>query len=222
MGERATGVRRLETRRQTRALGAAASVVGVACMLLYPLSPAAAIPGSDPLAYGGFETVHPVIVYCSAIAGPVLLTWGAFAVRQRTRRPLTPRRTLLALLLSVLGSVAGVARYTHEWVQATPFVAGATQPTTVDPSVSEIVLREVTGTQFIALAAVSAMVVGSVAARRGWRDALVSTLLPIGFTALLLSDISEIGATVTTVLLTAVVAIVPFTIGYIATRSDPE
>ncbi|OVE83633.1 hypothetical protein B2G88_14470 [Natronolimnobius baerhuensis] len=192
-------------------------VIGIACMMAYPLSPADVIPGSDSLPYGGIRSAHPFVVYTSAIAGPILLTWGAFAMRQQTRRPLTPRRSLLALLLSVLVSVAGIARYTYEWVQETPFVAGDTQPTTVDPSVSEIVLREVTGTQFIALTAVSAMIVGSVATRRGRRDAFVSALLPIGFALLLLSPISRIETGVTTFVGTAAMAIVPFSIGYLAT-----
>ena len=163
-------------------IGALVSFVGVGCVLLYPLAPADTIPGSYPLNHSdGIESSHPLVVYLSVVGGPMLLTWGAFTLRHRTLTPLTPRRTLLAPLLGLLGIVAGVGRFTYEWVRMTPFEVTHDIDSTseiVDPSVLEIVQREFTGVQLVALAAILAMAVGAVAARRGWRGAIVSALVP--------------------------------------------
>lgn len=215
-------VRQRIERRRVRSIGFALAFVGVCLFVVYPLAPAEILPGSYRIhSSGALESSHPVVVYLSTVGGPVLLVWGLFVFRSGNRRPLTPRRTLLAPVLSALGSIAGVGRFTYEWMTATPFVSGATQPTTVNPPVSEIVLLELTGVQFVALAAVSAMVVGAIAARRRWPSTLVSALLPAGFVALALADAWQFSATATeTVLGTAVLAAVPFAVGYVATRPD--
>lgn len=221
MDETGAARQRIE-RRRVQSIGFVLAFIGVCLLVVYPLAPAEIIPGSYPIhSSGALESSQPVVVYLSTVGGPVLLVWGLFVFQSGNLRPLTPSRTLLAPVLSALGSIAGVGRFTYEWLTATPFVSGATQPTTVDPPVSEIVLLELTGVQFVALAAVSTMVVGAIATRRGWRSTIVSALLPTGFVALALADIWQFSATVTEVFLgTAVLAVVPFAVGYVATRSD--
>lgn len=207
---------------RVQSVGLILSFIGICLLLVYPLAPAEIIPGSYSIhSSGALESSHPPIVYLSAVGGPVLFTWGIFAYQDGCISPLTPVRTLLALVLSVIGIIAGVGRFTYEWMEATPFISGATQPTVVDLSVSEIVLLELSGVQFIALAAVSAMVVGSIAAQRGWRSTIVSALLPAGFATLALADIWQLSSTATEVFFgTAALAVVPFAVGYVATRSD--
>lgn len=201
------------------AFGVLAGFVGVGCLLVYPLAPAETIPGSDPFhSSGAIGVSDPLVVYFSVIGGSMLLTWSVFALRHRTLTPLTPRRVLLAPLLSVLGIGAGVGRFTYEWVRATPFVWGDAEQTTADPSLLEIVLFELTGVQFVALAAVSAMVVGAVAARRGHRATIASALLPPAFVVLAAVWDAHIPTTLE-VFLTLLLAIVPFTVGYITTHS---
>ncbi|MCU4743669.1 hypothetical protein [Natronoglomus mannanivorans] len=206
-----------------------ASVVGMGLLLVYPSVPVETIPGSDPIhPAGALESSHPLVVYLSAVSGPVVLVWGMFVFRYQNLTPLTPGRALLAPVLSVLGIVAGIGRFTYEWIQATPFDAvhrferdGTVEAETIDPSVLEIVLRELTGVQFVALAAVSAIVVGAVAARHSWRDATVVALLPIGFVAVSLADVWDFDATLPTVLLgTTALASIPFAVGYVATRPE--
>ncbi|MCU4971871.1 hypothetical protein OB955_03850 [Halobacteria archaeon AArc-m2/3/4] len=186
---------------------------------MYPLAPAETIPGSDPFhSSGAIGVSDPLVVCFSVIGGSMLLTWSVFALRHRTLTPLTPRRVLLAPLLGILGIGAGVGRFTYEWTRATPFVWGDSEQTTADPSLLEIVLLEFTGVQFVALAAVSAMVVGAVASRRDHRATIASVLLPLAFVVLAVVWDGHTPITHDLFLMVSF-AIVPFTVGYLATHS---
>lgn len=214
-------LRRLEPR-LARVCGVVAAVVGLGLLLVYPLArpvvyplaPVEWIPGSARV----FAATHPLVVYASAVGGAMLLTWGVFAVRYRTRSPLTSRRVLLAPVLSVLCLVGGIAVFTYEWVRGMPVGWCATEPPT-EFTPSQIVRIELGPPQFAALAAISAMVVGTIAARRGWRYAAASALVPA--TLIVGSSIryDALGGAELLVFL-AVVAGLPFAVGYGGARLD--
>lgn len=201
-----------------RTLGLLASIAGATGLLLYPLWLAGVVPGSDRIPPGLPEASHPLVVYLGVVGGSILLTWGVFTARHRTVASLTPRRSLLALPVALLGIAAGVVVFVAQWTGTVPLDLEG-NPGAFDPSSLEIVLIEVTAVQFVALAAVSATFVGTVVARRGRRTAAASAGLPIAFLAL--------GAawgpqTLLSPAFIAVVALlaIPFAVGYAATRSQ--
>ncbi|OVE83395.1 hypothetical protein B2G88_13120 [Natronolimnobius baerhuensis] len=158
------------------------AIVGLALLLvyplarpvMYPLAPAEWIPGYSH----SLEPTHPFVVYVSAIGGALLVTWGVFAVRHRAVAPLTVRRALLAPVLGLFAIGAGVAVFTYEWIHGLP-IGWWTAEAPLEFHASQVVHAELGVPQFGALAAVLAMVVGTVAARHGWHRAVVWALLPV-------------------------------------------
>lgn len=201
-------------------IGFLTAVIGLAITLGY----AATVLSRENFPVGVPLPTSPVPVYISVIVGPVLLTWGVFAVRHQTLTPLTLRRALVAPLLSLLGTAAGIIVFVIEVTAETPIEIPSDTSrgsTTYDPSILELVRWEFTGVQVLALVAVSGLVVGTVIARKGWRAGAASAALPAAFAAVLLADWwrlelrPEIAVTVL-----AVLAVPPLAVGYFA--ASPE
>lgn len=204
-----------------RVLGAVASVVGLGCLLVYPLAvpvvyplaPVEVLPGPDPAV---FEATHPFVVYCSAVGGAMVGTWGVFALRHRTLTPLTERRALLAPLSSLLSIVAGIGVFTYAWTREQPIGWCATEPP-ADFSVPQIVHIEIASAQPVALAAISSMIVGVIASERGWRRAAASAVLPIGLVIVAVVWQPRVLSALELLFL-VVLASVPFSVGYATAR----
>lgn len=202
----------------TRRIGLRAVLAGLAVASLYP---AAIILRAETARFGLPEAVAGYVVLLSAALGPLLLAWGVLAMRRRSLAPLTARSALLVPLLSVLASAVGVAAFTYEWARATPFVVPSDtggEPHTFDLPLQEIVWMQFTSIHVVALAISAAAFVGVVTARRGWRAGLASALLPASVTAISVGpwwDSAIPAAEV--VLVTTVLATIPFAAGYAAT-----
>ncbi|NGM70029.1 hypothetical protein G6M89_13615 [Natronolimnobius sp. AArcel1] len=205
-----------------RVIGLLATVVGLCCVLVYPLAlpivyplvPSALVPGNNLALFG---PTHPLVVHFSAIVGPILLTWGLFAVRYRTRAPMTVRRAVLAPLLSLFSLGGGVAVFTYTWARGMPVGWCAAEPQT-QFSVSQIMHVEVAIAHFAALSAVSMVVVGAVAARHELRIALASVVVPAVIVVFGFVWQSSVPPLLEFALL-VVFASIPFAIGYVTTRT---
>lgn len=210
-----------------RALGLLASVLGIGFLMAYPLAPAEAIPGSHQVhSSGAIEASHPLVVYCSVIGGSMLLTWGVFALRFRTVTPLTPRRAFLAPLIGIGAIVAGVGRFTYEWLQAMPFEAvhaihrdGTVESTTWELSVLETVQMELTVVQFVALASISMTVTGAIATKHDRRRTVASALVPFVIVGFGIGWTSQFPSALEALFLAVLVGI-PFSIGYVTTQPE--
>lgn len=205
-----------------RVAGALAALIGAAALLVYTLY----------LPYSTGRTPVPelrsgIVVWTSTVVGPLLLTWGWFAMRNRTVSPLTPRRALLVPVLSCLASIGGIARFAYGWLQATPFES--TLPTgaedrTIDPSVVEIVRMEFGSLHVFTLVTVAFTVVGTVSARGGRRSTLASVALPLGMlaigtgVAILLDDVNGFLPSLLEIGTIAVLACLAFGVGYLAAK----
>lgn len=168
-----------------RRAGVLAALLGVALALLYPVS----VLLRNDAGHAGLPTPGAgYIGLASAVLGPLLLTVGVFGLRHRSYRPLTERRSLLAPLLSLLVSTAGIGAYTAEWRWKTPAQFPPDNlgegPQTIQPSVMELVGAEADIAHLFALAATVWIVVGAVTARRGWLAGLATAVPPAAGLAL--------------------------------------
>ncbi|WEL16438.1 hypothetical protein SVXHr_0253 [Halorhabdus sp. SVX81] len=197
-------------------VGVVAVLVGMGSSFLYPLVVAGLLPGIEQIASTAPRSSHPFVVYLSVIPGPILLTWGAFAYVDDEYTPLTPRRALAALVPVLVSVCLGVSLFAARWTGATPtdIEGQARAPLTL----VEALQVELTAVQFVALAAVSAMVVGSVAATRDRWTALATGAVPLGLVVAGLAWGPQ-HLTPSTVPLVAATMAIPFGIGYVATRS---
>lgn len=191
-----------------------ALLVGLVLLLWYPLSEPR-VEANVPLPRGG-----PVI-WVSIVAGALLVTWGGFAIRDRRRRPFTVPRALVALGLGVLCAAAGLARFALTWARMTPIEVwepGSPEPRMLDPALTEILLREFGDLHVVSLAALSAVVVGTVTARRGRRAGAASLVLPAGILALALVHSGQSLPPTRLLGGTAVLASIAFAVGYYAAK----
>jgi len=99
-----------EFTRWTRLAALLAAAVGIGLLAVLP-----AQYGSLPVDLS--LSMQAVVLYASAVAGPLLLAWGAFTFWDGTHRSLTTRRLLLALALSTAVIVFTQLRY---WTLAVP------------------------------------------------------------------------------------------------------
>lgn len=201
-----------------RGYGLLSVFVGIGVLAIYPLAVLDLVAAGQTLSGGVPEATFPPVVYLSVVAGSVLGTWGAFVARERSLTPLTTRRAFLAPLLGGLATVAGIATFAARWLRGTPTNLEG-QP--YELPMLEIVRLEFTGVQLIALAGVSAIVVGTTLARRGRRAAAVIAVLPVALTALAHSDrlLFDPNPMLTVPVLVAL-SIVPFLVGYVGADTE--
>lgn len=198
-------------------LGLAAALLGVGCLLAYPLTVMGVVPWSKEAPPGRPYPTHPLLIYFGVVTGSILLTWGTSSVRGGTVRPLTPRRALVAVLSSVVTLAVGLAVFTYRWA-GTPRIdlEGNVLPPL---DLAQIVQLELQSIQFVALAGVSALYVGTKAARDGWRPTLASAALPVGLFALgVVWPPLPRGPGVAAIM--TVLAVGPSAVGYAAARRD--
>lgn len=200
-----------------RTVGLAAALVGVGCLLAYPLTVIGVVPWASEVPPGLPETTHPLLIYFSVVAGSVLLTLGTFAIRGGTVRPLTPRRALVAVLSSFVTLAVGLAAFTYRWAGTSRIDLEGNVLPPLD--LVQIVRLELHSIQFLALAGVSALYVGTKAARRGWRPTLASAALPSVLFALGVVW-PPLPRTPGVVAIMVVLAVGPSAVGYGAARRD--
>ncbi|WEL20322.1 hypothetical protein [Halorhabdus sp. BNX81] len=198
------------------AVGVVAVLVGMGSSFLYPLVVAGLLPGIEQIASTVPRSSHPFVVYLSVIPGPILLTWGAFAYVDDEYTPLTPRRALAALVPALVSVCLGVSVFAARWtgVAPTDIEGQARAPL----SLVEALQLELTAVQFVALAAVSATFVGTVAATRDRWTALATGVVPVGLVAAGLAWGPQ-QISLSTLTLVAATMAIPFAAGYAATRS---
>ncbi|AWB27961.1 hypothetical protein [Halococcoides cellulosivorans] len=210
-----TATDRVGPERGPAAVGIFAALPGAGLVVLYPLTVAGLVPGTEQFGSTHPSATHPIIVSLGVIAGSVSLTWGTFAVRDDDIAPLTSRRALTALGPALVSAGLGVAWFSVKWTGATPTnIEG--EPTT-PLALVEVLRLELTAVQFVALAAVSATVVGTVAATRDRQRALVATALPIGLSAVGFGWGPQ-HLTLSAVLAIAAITAIPFAVGYATAR----
>lgn len=199
------------------AVGVVAALAGAGFVLLYPLSVAGVLPGTEGTGSVVPRTTHPILVYLSVIVGPILLTWGSFVYLDDEYAPFTPRRALGALVPALVSASMGISWFVYEWMGET--MTGLEGEVSPPLPFGELLRLELTAIQFVALAAVSAMFVGTVVATRDRRTALATTAVPLGLVAAgLLWGPQQL--TFFTILFVAVITAVPCAVGYAAARSD--
>jgi len=198
-----------------RLVGSLALLAGLVPLLWYPLD-RPRIEANVPLPRSG-----PVI-WVSIVAGALLVTWGWFAVRDRTYRPFTAPRALVPLGLGILCALGGLARFAVTWARATPIeVVEPGGPRTIDPALTEILLREFGDVHVVSLAAVSAVAVGTVTARRGPRAGLASLPFPAGILALAFVDPGQPLSVSGLLGAAGVLGSIAFAVGYYGARRHP-
>ncbi|OVE84896.1 hypothetical protein B2G88_11045 [Natronolimnobius baerhuensis] len=138
---------------------------------------------------------------------------------------MTPRRALIAPGLSVLGLVAGIGRFTYEWTTDMPFEVVEAQPggsdasRTVDWPMHMIVQMDLGAAHFASLTASSMVVIGAIAAQRGWRRAAKSALVPAAILGFDIAWTAAVPSALESSVLTVLLG-VPFAVGYVATRTE--
>lgn len=198
-----------------RPLGALVAGLGLAITATYPAS--VVLRGDPPV--GVPEPSATFLILSSAVFGPLLAIWGAFAVQHRTLAPLTVPRSLSVTASSLCAATAGLAAFTYEWARLTPFESPYPTggPQTIDFTLLEIVRMELSVAHVLAVAAASAIVVGTATARRGWRAGLASAVAPAALAVLALTEWWTYDeSAVRAVPIFVVLAGIPLVVGYVA------
>lgn len=104
--------------RRTRVAGLLAVSVGLPLLVVLPAQ-------YETPPYHLRLSLQASFLYASTVAGPLLLTWGVYAFRRGTPRPLTTRRLSLALALSI--AVLAICHWRMS-VLATDLVGGISPP----------------------------------------------------------------------------------------------
>ncbi|MFB6162892.1 MAG: hypothetical protein ABEJ86_05580 [Halococcoides sp.] len=199
-------------------VGAVVALLGTGFLFLYPLTVAGLVPGTEQFGSTRPQPIHPVIVYLSAIIGGVSMTWGIFASLDDDYRPLTPRRAFAVLGPAVVSLCSGVSWFVFRWAGKTLESWCATQQRTYTITLIQALKFQLDAVQFIALAAVSATFVGTVAAMRDRRTALAATALPIAFAVPGVFWGPQSGILPGVIAIVAF-SVIPFAVGYTAARA---
>ena len=201
------------------ALGLVAVLAGAVLTLVYPLSVVGIVPANEYLGSTVNPMIHPFVVYTTVIPGPILLTWGTSAYLDTEYDSLTPRRALGALVPAIMSVCLAGSLFVYEWKWNPPTgIEGEELPPL---TLVQILQFELDATRFLALAAVAAVFVGTVAVTRGRRAALATTTLPIGIFAVgLFWGSQQLTLSVLPPILGMI--ILPCAAGYLAARTGDD